>query len=841
MLDLAEGLRVLDLCDERGEVASWLLARLGASVIKVEPPGGCASRRSDVVDGCGADEQGQSLRFNAYNHDKHSIVLDSEQPEDRATFHGLAIHADIIFDCSAAATDSSGAESDLVTVPGRLQSFGFDPDWAENSNRPVVSVLVTPFGRSGPRATQPSSELTIAALGGPVRVQGSPDRPPVTISVPQVWRHTGAEAAVAALVGRARALESGRGQSVDVSAQSVMTWTLLNAMEASQIQGYDFERTGATLELAMSINLRHPAEDGWVILVPSARTLATLVPQMIADGTVDENWLEEEWGSWDQRVIDGEHCRFSPDDVDDAVDTWTKLRTKAELLDLGQELGVTIAPINTVEDLLRFDQLDARSFWDDEGDYRRPGNFLTVDEDRGRPSGTVPGIDADGDAIRAGQVWPLTAVNEPADPARSAGSASDPVSSDLPFAGLKVADFSWIGVGPITAKCLADHGATVVRVESENRIDGLRVQPPFKDGKFGPNRSNFYGTFNTSKLSMAADLKTETGRTAARSLIEWADVVIDSFTPGTMGRLGFGADDIKAINPSAITITTSLLGSGGPRSTMAGYGYHAAALAGYFELVGYPDGPPEGPWLAYTDTIGPRLITPAVLTALERRARTGEGCHIEAAQLEIAIQFLAPELADQSVNGQTCGRRGNRDPRFVPQGLYPCAGNDTWVALTVENDDDWKRLREVMGDPDWTRGAALSARAGRAVHADAIDTAIAQWTATGSEDEIEARLRAAGLAAGKVQRSSDLAVDPQYEHRHFYHVLDHTECGPTVYAGHQYRITDYHQDNSDAEAIPHGPRHAAPCLGEHTFEVLTEHVGLDVDTVAGLAAGGGLE
>ena len=824
---LLDGLPVLDLTDRRGEVAAYLLGRLGADVIRVEPAGtGAGPKTGDDLD--------HDL---AYNAGKRRVTLDPDSDPDRRRLQAMAEAASVIFESGPA---------------GLLDRFGLDRQTLAAGNPNVVIVSVTPFGLDGPRALDPASELTIAALGGPIRIQGAADRAPLGFSVPQVWRHAGAEAAVAALVARARQQKVGGPQLVDVSAQSVMTWTMLNAMEAHEVQGADFERTGAELRLAMTVPLLHRCRDGHVVLVPRATVAAQLVGWMVDDGVVDRSWLDERWTDWDRRIIDGEPTLVTHAELCDAVDRLCLRYRKAELLERGLEVGATIAPVNDLADLLAFEHLGTRRFWETveapghrsdaggavgrAGDVR-PGAFVTVDGHRPGPGPDHPSRSDEPAADRIEFIRPAVApatkrATRPADYEVGGVSASSDgdhrVDAALPFAGLRVADFSWIGVGPISAKCLADHGATVVRIESGNRVDGLRHQPPFAGAEPGLDRSNFFGTFNTSKRSLALDLKTDGGLRVARRLVGWADVVIDSFTPGAMARLGLGPDDIRAENPSAITVTTSLLGCGGHHSKMAGYGYHAAAIAGFFALVGWPDRAPDGPWLAYTDTIGPRFIIPSILAALERRARTGRGCHIEAAQLEIGLQLLGPELIGHQRQGRAIGPRGNRHADLV-QGVYRCRGEDDWVAVTVQDDEAWWALRRLLGAPSWAD--AIETPAERLAAHDRIDEAIEGWTSVRPEPEAERLLREAGIAAGRVQRSRDLLADPQYEHRGFYRRLDHEVAGTMPYAGHQYRIDGY----------DHGPRAAAPALGQHTFEVLTDLLGFDADEIAEIAATGALE
>jgi crotonobetainyl-CoA:carnitine CoA-transferase CaiB-like acyl-CoA transferase len=792
------GWRILDLTDHRGEVGPYLLADLGAEVIKVEPPGGCPSRAR------GSDE----IPFWAYNGNKTIERLTGTGDTDRARLGQLVAWCDVVFDTGP---------------PGRLTDLGFSWEVLEGINDRLVQVIVTPFGTDGPRADQPATELTIGALGGPVRLQGTPDRPPVQMSVPQVWRHAGAEAAVAALIAHRRMLTTGRAQLVDVSAQAVMTWTTLNAMEAYEIQGRDFERTGSELQLSLKVQLRHETTDGYTICAPSGRTVVHAISWLIEEGVVDASWGEVDWATYDHRAITGEEVWPPVTEVFEAVAGLCRRFPKQELFTVGLTHGATFAPLNTLADLLAFDHLDARRFWapfadEPSGDLLAPGGFVRVDG--ARPVVTRRRTDPTGPSRQAGTA-----------PARGpAPGLGEPEPHPLPLEGLKVADFSWIGVGPISAKALADHGATVVRVESETRIDGLRLQPPHKDDVLGTNRSNFFGAFNTSKLSLSLDLKTDTGIEVARKLMTWADVVVESFTPGTFARLGLGYDEAAKANPSLIMVSTSLLGAGSPVSSMAGYGYHAAAVAGFQDLVGWPDLPPDGPWVAYTDTIGPRFITPALLAAIDHRERTGEGCHIDAAQLEIALQFLAPELLQFQIDGVPLQRQGNREPHLAPQGVYPCRGTDQWLALSIVDDAAWRTLVEVLGRPGWATDPALDSLEGRRHHHDEIDAHLATWTSDQDAATVEALLATSGIAAGVVQGSSDLLADPQYKHRGFYAYHEHGEVGQVPYAGHQYRIQGY----------DHGPRTAAPCLGEHTFEILSELLGLSDDEIADIAISGSL-
>jgi len=346
----------------------------------------------------------------------------------------------------------------------------------------------------------------------------------------------------------------------------------------------------------------------------------------------------------------------------------------------------------------------------------------------------------------------------------------------------------------------------------------------------GWNRSHFSGAFNTSKRGLALDLKHERRGEVARRLLSWADVVLESFTPGAAVRLGVGYEQARALNPSVVMVSTCLMGQTGPVAAMAGYGYHAAAVAGFYELTGWPDRAPVGPWNAYTDTVAPRFLTTTLLAALDHRRRTGEGRHIDLGQMEAALHFLAPEIIARQATGEQSGRDGNRAKDAAPQGVYPCAGDDEWCAVAVETDAQWQALCKLLDASDWAADPALASGPGRRAAHDALDERITAWTRARAPRDAMEQLLAAGVPAGHVQRSSDLQRDPHLAHRGFYREFEHGEMGRVPYSGHQFRIRGY----------DHGPRGPAPLIGGDTFEVLTGTLGFDAEEVADLTASGAL-
>ncbi|MGI8925682.1 MAG: CaiB/BaiF CoA transferase family protein [Tepidiformaceae bacterium] len=798
--------RVIDLTDTRAELGPMILADLGADVVKVEPRGGSASRWAAPLDPSAPDGMA-SLRFHAFNRSKRSITIDMDGPDGATAFRELVRGADFLFESAD---------------PGAMATRGIGSEALSAINPTLVHVAITPFGQDGPYAGHAATDLTLAAMGGMMALNGDRDRPPVRLSVPQAWHHAAAESALAALVAHNRRLRTGEGQFVDVSVQASVFWTGLNAMIAAAITGKDIERAGTMLQLGtLDVRLVFPATDGEVVMVPTGGTMIRMVEWLVEDGIVPPAWREsEDWATYDLRFLRGEPLTISLADVAHALGEFTKRYAKAELLERGLRGGVTLAPVSTVEDVLNFRHLDERQYWQaytmpGGRKLRLPGPFVRLSETPTAPPRLAPAPGEHSAAIlnQARSPAPLTPVPGP---------------GLLPFEGLRVADFSWIGVGPITAKYFADHGATTVRIESGAPIDRLRSAGPHKDGIPGVNRSQFFASFNTSKRSININLKQPEGQAVARRLLEWCDVAFESFTPGTMADLGLGYEAARQSNPGIIMVSSCLMGQTGPAAALAGYGYHAAAISGFFEVTGWPDRSPGGPFNAYTDVIAPHFLAATVAAALDHRRRTGAGQYIEQAQMESALYFLAPELLEYQVSGAIATRVGNDSPTAAPHNAYPAAGDDQWVAIAVESDEQWHALRSALGEPAWMADPVLGTLDGRLAARAHIDERLAALTAATDAYELMALLQAQGVPAGVVQRSSNLLRDPQLAHRRFFHPMVHPEMGEVPYEGHQFRIRGHDS----------GPRFVAPCLGEHSFEIMAETLGMSEDEIA-LAMGSG--
>ena len=399
--------------------------------------------------------------------------------------------------------------------------------------------------------------------------------------------------------------------------------------------------------------------------------------------------------------------------------------------------------------------------------------------------------------------------------------------------GLKVLDFCWVAVGPMTTRYLAEYGATVVRVESGRRPEVLRLAAPFKDGVSGINRSGYFANMNSNKYGVAISMRHPRARELVLRMARWADVVTENFTPGTMEGWGVGYEELSAVNPGVIMFSASMMGRGGPLDRQPGFGPVLSSLVGLTGITGWPDREPVNPYGAYTDFIVPRFAVASILAAVDYRRRTGRGLHLDMSQLETSIHFSAPTMLDRAVNGREQGLRGNRHPALAPHGAYPCLGEDRWIAIACRNDREWEGLRGVL-DPAGQgemSGERFRSLLGRKSHEDDLDRAIGERTGGWDRRELMEALQGAGVPAGVVSDPRDLFEDPQLRYRGHFTYLEHPEIGP--YA------TD--QTEAHLSRTPGKLDQAAPLLGEHTEQVLTEMMGLSHEEYRSLKDDGVLE
>ena len=821
------GIRVLDLATGYCEIAGRLLADMGAEVIKVEPPGGHPSRRHPpFVDGREGELDG-SLHWAVYAIGKRSVVLDLGDEADRARLRELARGADVLVES---------------LEPGTLDALGLGYADLGALNPALVYASISPFGQSGPHAHRPATDLTLQAAGGLVSMQGDRDRPPIPVGFPQAGLHAGVQAAADIVVALNERDASGLGQHLDTSMQACIVWTLLDATgyppnEGGDKPGYGDDRSNPVPARTPGLDLPTMLEvaDGYTTSSMGAgpqmtNTVNQAVAWMLRDGPeLPEHLRGIDWEHWHEDWAEPGVAPESAPLVNEALQhvlAFLRSRTKAELHPWSLESKALVAKIATARDLLEDPQLEARDYWQQVGRHTVPGPFVRLSR---TPIGSVepaPALD-EGAPLLAAPRTP--AVN--GGTSSNGSTTSDGLGGRRPrtFEGLKVADFSWYGVGPLIAKALGDHGATVVHVESERHFDGLRLGPPFKDGEFDINKAQFFADYNSSKLGMSIDLSHEVGREIACDLTQWADVMVESFTPDTMERHGLDWAALGPDHPELIMVRTCLRGQTGPERRYTGFGMQGAALAGLHAVTGWPDRPPAGPYGAYTDFINPRFGLLAVASAIYERRRSGTGQLIDLSQGEAAIHFAAPLVLDYAANGRVAGPAGHDSMTDAPNGVYACRGVERYVAISCATTGQWHALRDLASLEGFD-GPEYEAYAGRQADRPRIDAALAAWCADQDGHELAARLTDAGVPASAVLRATDLYEDAQLAHRGFFVTLDHPAMGPTPYDG---LATQY-------SGSPGRLSKAAPMFGEDTHYVLTELLGASPEDVARFAESGAL-
>jgi benzylsuccinate CoA-transferase BbsF subunit len=404
-------------------------------------------------------------------------------------------------------------------------------------------------------------------------------------------------------------------------------------------------------------------------------------------------------------------------------------------------------------------------------------------------------------------------------------------ASDLPLAGVRVVDMTSTIAGPSATRHLADFGAEVIKIESLRHPDGSRMGSPYAGGVKGINRSGYFSAYNAGKCSLQLNMTRPEARDILRRLIQVSDVLVEAFAPGVFRRWGLGYDVVREWNPRIVMASHSLQGQTGPRAPHRGFGQLSSALSGWFDLTGLKDEDPVGPYSAYTDFIAWPVLFASVLTALELRDVTGEGCYIDHSHVESSAYFATPEVLAVQL-GDPPRRDGNHDAYAAPNNAYRCAGDDDrWIALTVTTDAEWRALCELLVAPDLRDDPRFASHAARKANEDALDVAVGERTRQLDAFQLADALVARGVAAGVVYKAEDLFRDPQLQHRQAFHRVDHAEIGVHSVVAPTYTIS----------GVCSGPFRAMPLIGEHNDYICRELLGMGDDELAELIVNGVLE
>jgi crotonobetainyl-CoA:carnitine CoA-transferase CaiB-like acyl-CoA transferase len=679
---------------------------------------------------------------------------------------------------------------------------------------------------------------------------GDSDRAPLQQSaLPQAFLHAGLDAVVAALVALAGREVDGWGRHVDVSAQ---TSTMLCAQQCVLAEAWGDvapRRNGVGLALGgVRYRIIFPARDGWVsISMFFGATFGDysrrLIELLCADSLLDPAVLDRNYTTFGVELRGGSRPASELDELNTALEAWTRRRTRAELFDLATTHRLLLVPVATIADVRSSPQLAARGFFRPIADASLGAPAATRDGDiatSGGSTAVVPGPFAHFSATPLRPPRPVPSLGEHAGldrrpapiPTRAAAPRSRPLD------GLKLLDFTWVMAGPMAVRYLSDAGATVVHIESAARPDSARAVTPHADGKADPDTSGLHANLNCDKLALSLDLSVPESRDVVLRLVDWADAVIENYSPKAMRNWGLDYESLRRHRPDLVMVSSCLNGQTGPDANFAGYGTMGAQIAGFGALAGWPDRDPVGPFGAYTDYCSPRFAAMGLLAALEHRRRTGEGQHVDLSQAEASLHLLGPAILDAAVNGRIAERRGNASADVAPHGVYPCRGRDDddaddkdrWAAVVAATDEQFAALCEAIDKPDWAADPDLRTSSGRLRQRERLDEGLACWTASRRQDEVEAVLQAADVPVHRVLAPDDVRNDPQLTARHHFVSAVHPVLGPVWVENSRVRIR-----GADTT-----PRRAGLLIGQHNDEVLGDILGFGPGEVAELHRCGAL-
>jgi len=404
----------------------------------------------------------------------------------------------------------------------------------------------------------------------------------------------------------------------------------------------------------------------------------------------------------------------------------------------------------------------------------------------------------------------------------------------LPLYRTRIVDLTMAWAGPYGTRLLADMGAEVIKVEAVNNWDLLRAlagMAPTVENVW--NKSAMFNHVNRNKYACTLDLSHPRGKELFLRLVAISDVVIENYRSEVMDSLGLSYDVLRSVKADIILVSLPSHGKTGPEKDFIAYGTNVEQLSGLASLSGYPStgsggGGPQKTGISYGDPMAGIAAAGAVALALWHRRRTGEGQYVEVAQWENLINLIGEYILGYSMSGVQPPPQGNRHSSMAPHGCYPCSGDDRWVTIAVEDDDQFAALCRAMGQPELADDFRFADVVSRYKHQDKLDAIVAAWTGERTPQEVTEALQAVDVPAAPVLTVPDLFDDPQLRARGFWESVSHPEAGIWDVDGVVWRMS----------ASPAHIRLPAPRFGEHNDYVLRDLLGLSTEEIQALAAEG---
>jgi crotonobetainyl-CoA:carnitine CoA-transferase CaiB-like acyl-CoA transferase len=769
-----DGLRVVDLSTGiAGAYATKVLCDAGADVVKVEDPAGDPLRSHSSSGSVPPGEDGATFRY--LSGSKRSVVAEVTEPSGLDDVRALLDGAEVV-----------------VWSPGSEVTEALPVDAVRALAPAAVVLALTDFGLDGPWAGRAGNEFTTAAWSGCTALRGNADRAPIVVGGRLGDWFQGAVAAIGVLGARERALRTGQGELVDVA--GLETAALMATMAPVTYN----RLAGRPMKPSRSLNLPdiHPTSDGYVgFMVVTGQQWLDFCAMIGRD-----DWLEDpSLGLFVNRMQRAAELLG-------VIEDWTRARTTREITELADALRVPASPVVRGDTAAATDHFVASGFLvDNPHGFQQPFSpFRFSSSAEMRAPRPAPDLGADT------ATW-LTEPRVPTSPPAAARSAA------LPLEGVRVADFTAFWAGPVAGQWLAMLGADVIHVESAKRPDGIRFNTcrPMTEPNWQEFAPFFHGT-NSNKRAITLDMGTERGRELARALVAVSDVAMENYSPRVMEQWGLDWEQLQAIRRDLIIVRMPAYGLSGPWRDRGGYAQTIEMAAGLAHRTGYPDRPPvipNGP----CDPIAGTHAAIGALVALEHRRRTGEGSLVEVPMIGGGLALAGELIVEHSAYGATLERTANRSTTHAPQGLYPGSASETWTALSVETDAQWRALVAALGSPAWAQEQRFATVAGRLRAHDDLDAHLTAWFADRTTADAVEELWTAGVPVAQTLLPHDQDTVEQLNARGVFVTLEHPVAGPVTYYELPMRLGN--------GPFPLTTR-PAPTLGQHNRDVLVDLLGL---------------
>lgn len=791
MADALAGLRVIEVGEGKAIAHTGkLLHDLGAEVVKVEPPGGDALRTYGPFpeDLPHPDHSGLFIYLNA---GKRGARLDLERGEDRDALHSLLDGADVLLHSFS---------------PKQAEKMGLPREELLARHSRLIVTAITPYGSTGPSSEWRGYSLQVSAAAGVAARSGDAAREPLPKALEQDdIQHAAVQAAAATVLALVHRNRVGRGQFVDIG----MLDALSGAVSAIGLPSlmYQQRTPGPSGRVGRKFGAGpwgvYATKDGDFGVI----TLLDQQWERFLKIMGDPEWARDEAFRHVQGATRLDVTEQQMSDWMGHLAEWFCQRTNAEIWRLTRDARLPFHPVHQVGEVVDSEQIATRRFMVEvpgpHPQLRVPGAPYRMTETPCLQPAPPPALDDVPASSWGGQPLP--------DPEAALGVPDG--DSHLPLEGIRVIDLTQVRAGPVLARYLADYGADVIVVDTDSRPRSSYV---VADSDSPLQWESLY----RNRRSVHLNLRTPDALILFKRLLKTADLLIDNFSPRVMPNFGLSYEQLSAENPQLIIAALSAAGRSGPWVDLLSYGPSLTALYGSKSLHGYPpdevmeDG-------ADLDPISSSYAMLVIMAAINHRDRTGRGQMIEIAQGELALCGVAEAVIEYVWNGRNMSPQGSLNRMLAPNGMYACAGEDRWIAISCGAEDEWRALVHSADHPQWLTDERFSTAADRRGHRIDLDQAISAWTRGHEAEALATYLQEAGVAAHPVVTTAELLADPHIVHRRQHFRLNERFEPDQLYYGNPWHL-------SLARPLL---RYPAPVPGEHSEEIFSSLLGLSSEEV----------